>query len=391
MRWSALAIAIVVLCGSSIVAPAEPFDDGLRAYQNKQFETALRVWSELAEQGDARAQYAIGTIYRTGRGVAQDYAEALKWYRKAADQGYARAQTALAWMYRNGQGVAKDSSEALSWYRKAAEQGDAEAQTSLGWVYENGDGVSKDVGAAREWYRRAGEAARKNPRDPFSDPAMVESARPDSGKLLLKLEPDSGKFVQRLEPDYFAAMMKRQIAEAARGLVAFNPPSEMKVGTTERITVRIARDLAEDTIKKGLRGRGAVEIEQIEVGTFMRARLFGDGFEITTRSDEGQVVLENRFAEWLFDVLPVESGRKTLSLHIALRLKLPSTEETIDLPVLARNIAVQVDPWWTAKRVATTNWQWIVGGVGTIMMAVGGFFGRRWLERRDAKRVAQDS
>ncbi len=31
-------------------------------------------------------------MYETGRGVAQDYAEALKWYRLAAEQGVAIAQ-----------------------------------------------------------------------------------------------------------------------------------------------------------------------------------------------------------------------------------------------------------------------------------------------------------
>ena len=38
----------------------------------------------LAEQGDAKAQYKLGTMYYFGHGVPQDYWEAVRWYRKAA-------------------------------------------------------------------------------------------------------------------------------------------------------------------------------------------------------------------------------------------------------------------------------------------------------------------
>jgi TPR repeat protein len=46
--------------------------------------TAIR---SLAEQGDAKAQFALGTMYHYGQGVAQDHAEALRWWREAAEQG----------------------------------------------------------------------------------------------------------------------------------------------------------------------------------------------------------------------------------------------------------------------------------------------------------------
>jgi uncharacterized protein len=43
-----------------------------------------------------------------GLGVAQDYAEALKWYLRAADQGDANAQFRLGTMYEQGHGVPQD-------------------------------------------------------------------------------------------------------------------------------------------------------------------------------------------------------------------------------------------------------------------------------------------
>jgi TPR repeat protein len=60
---------------------------------------------KLAEQGVADAQYRLGLIYYSGRGVPQDYKEAVRWHRKAAEQGYAKAQHELGRMYNIGYGV----------------------------------------------------------------------------------------------------------------------------------------------------------------------------------------------------------------------------------------------------------------------------------------------
>jgi TPR repeat protein len=39
-------------------------------------------------------------------------------------------------MYRRGKGVRRNSAEAVKWYRKAAEQGDADAQDMLNHYYK---------------------------------------------------------------------------------------------------------------------------------------------------------------------------------------------------------------------------------------------------------------
>ena len=82
-------------------------------------------------------------------------------------------------------------------------------------------------------------------------------------------------------------------------------------------------------------------------------------------------------------MIPLEAGTKSITLQISLRYKLPGSEETTNLPVMTRQISVQVNHWWTAKSFMTNNWQWFLGGFGSLMMAVGGFFGKRWLEARD--------
>ena len=46
---------------------AQDFDKGLAAAQTGNFETALRGWQPLADQGDTTAQIMLGWMYRTDR------------------------------------------------------------------------------------------------------------------------------------------------------------------------------------------------------------------------------------------------------------------------------------------------------------------------------------
>jgi len=74
----------------------------------------------MPEQGHASAQFNLGVMYGTGKGVPQDHAEAVKWYRRGAEQGHAGAQNNLGTMYDNGQGVPQDFVQAHLWYNLAA-------------------------------------------------------------------------------------------------------------------------------------------------------------------------------------------------------------------------------------------------------------------------------
>ena len=104
----------------------------------------LEEMRALAEQGDANAQYALGFMYGTGRGVPEDDTEAVRLYRLAAEQGNVRAQFNLGYLYATGEGGPEDAAEAVRWYRLAAEQGHANAQSNLGGAYALGRGVPED-------------------------------------------------------------------------------------------------------------------------------------------------------------------------------------------------------------------------------------------------------
>jgi TPR repeat protein len=149
----ALTVAGTALAGS--------FEDAFSAQEHGDYATALRLYKSLADQGNAHAQYSLGTMYEAGQGLPQDYAEAAKWYRKAADQGDAHAQNNLGAMYEAGQGVPQDYAEAAKWYRKAADQGAARAQYNLAVLYDTGQGVPRDYVDAYMWYSLAADRLSK--------------------------------------------------------------------------------------------------------------------------------------------------------------------------------------------------------------------------------------
>ena len=78
---------------------------------------------QVAEQGNAEAQFNLGVMYEGGQGVRQDYTKAVQWFRKAAEQGYANAQYNLGAMYANGQRIRQNYKIAKEWFGKACDNG----------------------------------------------------------------------------------------------------------------------------------------------------------------------------------------------------------------------------------------------------------------------------
>ena len=131
--------ALILVCWLAFAALASAGEaEGVAAFDRGDYETAMAEFRPLAEQGDARAQYNLGAMYRNGWGVRQDVGEALKWYRLAADHGLADAQFILGFMHGAGRGVPRDDAAARRWYRAAAEHGDAAAEMAREWLEKHG-------------------------------------------------------------------------------------------------------------------------------------------------------------------------------------------------------------------------------------------------------------
>ena len=123
-----ICVCLFALAGQAM---ADSLSDAKHAYDAGDYEKAAKLYSHLAKNGDAEAQYNLGVMYRAGRGIPQDYKEARKWYRLAAEQGNALAQFNLGWMYASGKGVPQDYVQSHMWFNIAIANADSEARKEL--------------------------------------------------------------------------------------------------------------------------------------------------------------------------------------------------------------------------------------------------------------------
>lgn len=112
MKKLAAAIALTF----ALSAQAAELQDAIQAYHAGDYDTAMQIYRELADQGDARGQFGVGYMFHYGHGVKKDQAEALKWFNQAAEKGDVKARQYLGIMYQKGEGVEKDLVAAHKWY-----------------------------------------------------------------------------------------------------------------------------------------------------------------------------------------------------------------------------------------------------------------------------------
>ena len=117
-------------------------EDAYAAYERGDYAAAYRLIKPLAEQGNAKAQFNLGLMYKEGEGVPQDYTETMKWYRKAAEQDLADAQYFLGAMYGKGQGVPQDNVLAYMWLTLAASRFSASEGKKRGMAVMSGEVIA---------------------------------------------------------------------------------------------------------------------------------------------------------------------------------------------------------------------------------------------------------
>jgi uncharacterized protein len=131
------------------------FRAGGEAYERGDYETAAKEFLPLAEKGDHRAMYALGSMYAAGQGVPPDLKEAFKWFQKAARYGRPDAEYKIGLMYASGQGVDQDYRKALHWFGKSAKKGYGLSQYHIGLMYSEGLGVPQSDIKAYAWLEAA--------------------------------------------------------------------------------------------------------------------------------------------------------------------------------------------------------------------------------------------
>ncbi len=131
-------------------------DRAWQAYDKGDTGQAFSLFLELAEKGYAKAQTALGILFRSCE-QKQDPDQALIWLQKAAEQNDPPAFAHLGKLYQDGFGVEKDEVRAVSCYEKGAALWDDVSFLALGCCYAQGIGVKADSFRALGYLLIAGE------------------------------------------------------------------------------------------------------------------------------------------------------------------------------------------------------------------------------------------
>jgi len=189
------------------------------------FDEALIWYAKAAEKGHGGAMERIAQCYHDGLGVPANNAKEQYWlsmaekkrpiprkekpapisfnadhWRELAQMGNAEAQFKLGKCYENGSGgVARDASKAAEWYIRSANLGYPKAMVEAGRCYEKGIGVIMSFRNAEKYYERATQQDR--------DPSSAYVAK---GLLaVLRGSQDSSPEASRSILDHIADLFRR--------------------------------------------------------------------------------------------------------------------------------------------------------------------------------------
>lgn len=120
------------------------------------YKKALDAFENIEAQKENRyVEYRIGKMYAAGLGTEQDYEEAAGWFGEAASKRHKYAQYSLAGLYYRGQGVEQSYKTALDLYRASACQRMPYASYELAKMYRDGVGTAPDYGEAELHFEEA--------------------------------------------------------------------------------------------------------------------------------------------------------------------------------------------------------------------------------------------
>ena len=205
----ALLSTLALACSFAAYAQT-PLTVAHEAILREDYAQALRIYTEEAERGDARAKHNLAQLYLEGMGVDKDRARAISLLeqaaqelpasqyqlgtlllygengltnheaaamqahntppqaerergialiRAAAERGEAAAEGEMARIYQGGMGVEADGEQVVHWLQKGVARGSADAMYELGMLYLYGmQKLPMDCNKAIHWLQEAGKA-----------------------------------------------------------------------------------------------------------------------------------------------------------------------------------------------------------------------------------------
>lgn len=165
-------------------------------------------------------------------------------------------------------------------------------------------------------------------------------------------------------------LVDMEIENLDQGRFLFNSPTEMVTGKKYRIELRIVRDSLVDsdlfyeaTLSADLQGLGTPQVESLQVGNYMKAKLIGSDFEIVPLNEDEQIILGRSYTQWAWNVTPQRSGNLDLNLTISVKIMYAGEVGMKDHPVITKQIMVKVNPAYSLSHFIKDNWQWLMGSL----------------------------
>ena len=131
---------------------ADTYSRGFQALEKRDYKTALYYLSLFAANGDAKANYNLGIMYRDGLGVKKDDVQSLIHFIEAAESRHILGNYAVGLAFLQGRGSNVDVETALYYLKEATLLGHALSPVEMGRIYFEGGLTERDVVAAHFWW-----------------------------------------------------------------------------------------------------------------------------------------------------------------------------------------------------------------------------------------------
>ena len=180
--------------------------DGVGVPKN---EKAGFTWiKKSSDQGYVPSYYSMGVVYRDGRcGVEKNPKEAFQYFQKAAENGYTSAIYQVAQCFESGLGTERNDTLAFRNYLRAAKLGDYDALFSVALHYQNGSGTKRDYKEAFNWYKKCAErgstSAQNNIGAMYLSGEGVSKDKAEAFKWFMKAAQSGHVFSQRVVGDCY--------------------------------------------------------------------------------------------------------------------------------------------------------------------------------------------
>ena len=134
------------------------YDEGNAAYENENYQIALKKFKESANLGYSESFTKLGLMYYFGQGVDADISTARDWFKRGIENGDGNSYGYYAsTLLYDGEPTEDDKRQAFKYMKRATElePNDGTWWYELGDMYHDGKGTSKNLKNAFRCYERA--------------------------------------------------------------------------------------------------------------------------------------------------------------------------------------------------------------------------------------------